>query len=90
MKPVVPNTRRAIRAYPSAWADTFGSNFYRHSQARELATIDNEGAWQISEKAQPYSDTSLNVTPPDELKQGIQSIIEEKRQLLSHLYYLLV
>ena len=80
MKPVVPNTRNSIRAYPSAWADTFGNNFYRHSQAKELAAIDNDGAWQISEKALPCPNTSLNVTPPDKLKQDIQSIIEEKRQ----------
>lgn len=80
MKPVVPNTRSSIRAYPSAWADTFGSNFYRHSQAKELANIDNDEAWQLTEKAQPYSNSTLNVTPPDKLKQGIQSIIKEKKQ----------
>ena len=79
MKPVVPS-RSSIMAYPSTWADTFGSNYYRHSQAKELAVIDNDGAWQISEKAQPFSGTTLHVTPPDKLIQGIRSIIKEKRQ----------
>lgn len=78
IKPVVPN-RSSIRAYPSTWADNFGSNYYRHSQARELSIIDLYGAWQISEKARP-SGTSLKVTPPDKLKDGIQSIIEDRRQ----------
>jgi hypothetical protein len=79
MKPVVPS-RSSIMAYPSTWADTFGSNYYRHSQAKELAVIDNDGAWQISEKAQPFSGTTLHVTPPDKLIQGIRIIIKEKRQ----------
>ena len=80
VQPVVPNTRSSIKAYPSAWADNFGSNYYRHAQARELSTIDIDGAWQITEKAQPFSNTELNTTPPDKLAQGINRIIEEKKQ----------
>ena len=80
VRPVVPNTRSSIRAYPSAWADNFGSNYYRHAQARELSTIDIDGAWQITEKAQPFSNTELNITPPEELAKGIRRIIEEKKQ----------
>ena len=79
VKPVAPSTRSSITAYPSAWAHSFGSNYYRHSQARELSTIDIDGAWQITEKAQPFASQGLNVTPPDKLIQGIQSIIEEKK-----------
>lgn len=80
MKPVMPNTRSSIMAYPSAWADNFGSNYYRHSQAEEFATIDIEGAWQISEQAQPFAGTELNVTPHDKLEQGIRSIIKDKKR----------
>ena len=80
VRPVVPNTRSSIRAYPSAWADNFGSNYYRHAQARELSTIDIDGAWQITEKAKPFSNTELNITPPEELAKGIRRIIEEKKQ----------
>lgn len=79
VKPVVSN-RSSITAYPSTWANTFGSNFYRHSQARELAAIDNDGVWQISEEAQPFSNTERNITPPEELYQGIHKIIAEKKQ----------
>ena len=80
VRPVVPKTRSSFTAYPSAWADTFGSNYYRHSQARELSSIDKEGAWQIAEEAQPFSNTELCVTPPDQLIDSIRSIIQEKRQ----------
>lgn len=79
VKPVIPN-RSAILAYPSTWADNFGNNFYRHAQARELAIIDNAWACQISEKIQSYSNTDLNVTPPDKLIEEIQTIIKEKKE----------
>jgi hypothetical protein len=79
VQPVVAH-RSSIMAYPSAWADTFGINFYRHAQARELAAIDNDGVWQISEEAQPFSSTDLKVTPPEELVRGIHKIIAEKKQ----------
>lgn len=79
IRPIVAH-RSSVMAYPSAWADNFGSNYYRHSQARELAAIDNAGVWQISEEAQPISTTERKVTPPDELVQGIHEIIDEKIQ----------
>lgn len=80
VEPVMPNTKKSFMAYPSAWADNFGSNYYRHAQARELATIDIDGAWQITEEAQPFSNMELNVTPADELISGIQDIIRDKKQ----------
>ena len=79
-EPVMPSTRNSILAYPSTWADNFGSNYYRHAQARELAGIDRDGNWRITEEALPYSSTDLNVTPPNELLEGIQKIISEKKQ----------
>ena len=80
VEPVMPNTKKSFMAYPSAWADNFGSNYYRHAQARELATIDVDGAWQITEEAQPFSNMELNITPADELISGIQDIIRDKKQ----------
>lgn len=80
IEPVMPNTKKSFMAYPSAWANSFGSNYYRHAQARELAAIDVEGAWQITEEAQPFSDMELNVTPTDELISGIQEIIQSKKK----------
>jgi len=78
-KPVVPS-RSSIMAYPSAWADNFGCNYYRHSQAREMAVIESNESWKISEEAQPFSGTGLHVTPPDKLFQGIHNIINEMKQ----------
>ena len=82
-EPVVPAMKNTILAYPSAWADNFGSNYYRHAQARELAGIDRKGAWGITEEALPCSGTDLNTTPQDELRERIRRLIQEKRQEMS-------
>ena len=37
VKPFTDSNRRNVRAYPPDWADTFGSNYYSHAQAQELA-----------------------------------------------------
>ena len=79
-RPVALGRHTSVTAYPSTWADTFGSNYYWHSQARELSVIDKNEAWRISEEAQPFTNSELKVTPPDQLIQGIRQIIEEKKQ----------
>ena len=42
--------------------------------------FDVDGAWQITEEAQPFSNMELNVTPADELISSIQDIIRDKKQ----------
>ena len=80
LRPLVPS-KNSIVAFPSAWADNFGSNFYRHAQARELAAIDQKGEWQIGEEAQPYStQPELNVTTLEEAAFHIERIIRDMHQ----------
>ena len=81
VEPLTAERGNTFRAYPSAWADNFGNNYYRHAQAKELAKIDLAGAWQVTEKAQPFSSMELNVTPPNELLENIREIITEKKEL---------
>lgn len=76
VQPFTVGPKKDIMAYPSAWADSFGSNFYRHAQARELATIDLKGEWNVSEEGQPFSDSpGLNVTAADVVISQIQQMI---------------
>ena len=55
-------------------------SFYRHAQARELASFIEDGTWQIAEKAQPFEEARLAVTSRAELQQGIQQLMHEIRQ----------
>ena len=81
MEPIITSTAKSLIAYPSAWADNFGSNYYSHVQARELASIDLDGAWQISEETQPFSTMpDLKATAPDEAELHIKEIIRDIRK----------
>lgn len=72
--------RKSVIGYPGDWADSFGLNFYRHAQARELASFIEDGTWQIAEQARPFEDSHLAVTGQEELQQGIQQLMFDIKQ----------
>lgn len=81
LQPFTIGPKKDIMAYPSSWADNFGSNFYRHAQARELVTFDKEGKWKVSEEGQPFNDSlELNITTTEVLGSRIKQIIYEMKQ----------
>jgi hypothetical protein len=63
-------------AYPSTWADSFGNNYYRHAQARELSAFDSQGVWDISVEGQPFHDSPrLNITSAEVIGCSIEQMI---------------
>lgn len=81
VRPFTVGPKKDIMAYPSSWANTFGSNFYRHAQARELAAFDNEGIWNVNEEGQPFGDSqTLNVTNVEVVSNKIKQIISDMEQ----------
>lgn len=81
VQPFTIGPKKDIMAYPSSWADNFGSNFYRHSQARELAALGREGTWKVSEEGQPFSNSSgLNITSTEVVRSKIKEIIYDMEQ----------
>lgn len=75
------SSRRNVIAYPSAWADTFGSCFYSHAQAREILALEASEEWRVLEEAKPYLDTpELNVTPPEQAAKNIHELITTLKQ----------
>ncbi len=81
VRPFTVGPKKDIMAYPTAWADSFGSNFYRHAQARELATIDREGVWKFNEEGQPFGDSlGLNVTTTEVVSNEIKQMIYDMKQ----------
>ncbi|HWQ74978.1 MAG TPA: recombinase family protein [Syntrophomonas sp.] len=76
VRPFTAGPKKDIMAYPSSWANTFGSNFYRHAQARELAAYYSQGVWNVNEEGQPFSDSqALNVTDSEIVGSKIKQII---------------
>ncbi|MFA5727508.1 MAG: recombinase family protein [Saccharofermentanaceae bacterium] len=81
LQPFTVGPKKSIMAYPLSWADNFGSDFYRHAQARELAAFYRDGIWNISEEGQPYNDSPrLNITSAEVIHQEIRQIIGDMEQ----------
>jgi DNA invertase Pin-like site-specific DNA recombinase len=81
VRPFTIGPKKDIMAYPSSWANTFGSNFYRHAQARELATFYSQGIWNVNEEGQPFCDSQvLNVTDSAVVGSKIKQIISNIEQ----------
>lgn len=76
IRPFTAGPKKDIMAYPSSWADGFGSNFYRHAQARELAAFDSQGVWNVNEEGQPFCDSSgLKITSAEVVGSAIEQMI---------------
>lgn len=81
VQPFTIGPKKDVMAYPLSWADSFGSNYYRHAQARELAAFDRDGIWKVSEEGQPYSDSPrLNIMSADEIGYKINLLIGDMEQ----------
>ena len=80
-EPFTAGPKKDILAYPASWADNFGSNFYRHAQARELPAINQEGAWDVNREGQPYNDSpGLKITTTEVVSSQIKQIICDMKQ----------
>lgn len=77
IKPFTNGPKKDIMAFPNTWANTFGNNYYRQAQAKELALLDKNKEWKSKEAGKPYSDPDLNVTDSNEVKQSIKQIISD-------------
>lgn len=80
LRPFTDHIKRNIMAYPSDWVDTFGSNFYSHAQAQELAGFNKNSSWNISEQAVPYKNSELQVTSQTERDKNIKQIIDHMKE----------
>lgn len=73
-------TGKSAIAYPSAWADNFGSNYYRRTQAEELQRMEKEADWSMRQEITSFSEYhDLNITSREEAEQNIQTIINDMK-----------
>jgi len=78
VKPFTDNQKKNVRAYPPDWADTFGSNYYCHAQAQELAGFNSREV--ISTEAVAYKDSDIQVTSPDEVEKNIEQLMSDMKE----------
>lgn len=71
-------TGKSAIGYPSAWAENFGSNYYRHTQAAELQRMKGTSELSLTQETTTFSEYhDLSVTSRDEAEQNIQKIIND-------------
>ena len=78
MKPFTDTLRRNVRAYPLDWADTFGSNYYCHAQAQELAGLDADSNLDISPVI--YKRIDIQVTSKDNIEKNIEQLMSDMKE----------
>jgi hypothetical protein len=76
VKPII-TTPKTVCAYPADWVSSFGSDFYRHAQAQEMAAFSETGEWNISSEGQAFNEMPLQVTGIEDIKAHIDQIIED-------------
>lgn len=79
VKPFTKGPKKDIMAFPCEWAESFGNNYYRQAQARELATLNDKWKSRDAGEELECSDM-LNITSEDELKNNIESLKLYMRQ----------
>lgn len=73
-------TGKSVIAYPSAWGNNFGSNYYHHYQAEELQRMKKEKDWNMQQEITSFSDyLDLNVTSREEAGDNIQTLINDMK-----------
>ena len=80
VKPFTDSNRRNVRAYPPDWADTFGSNYYSHAQAQELAGFGKGMEPDISHASVKYKDSDIQVTSKDDIERNIEQIMSDMKE----------
>lgn len=80
VKPFTDSNRRNVRAYPPDWADTFGSNYYSHAQAQELAGFGKGIEPDISHASIIYKDNDIQVTSKDDIERNIEQIMSDMKE----------
>ena len=73
VEPFTKGRKKDILAFPCEWAESFGDNYYRQAQARELAILNKK--WKSQEEGEELESSEvLNVTAEDELRSNIESL----------------
>ena len=80
VKPFTDSNRRNVRAYPPDWADTFGSNYYSHAQAQDLAGFGKGMEPDISHASVIYKDNDIQVTSKDDIERNIEQIMSDMKE----------
>lgn len=75
--PIVPKSGKSIVAFPTAWANTFGNNFYNQTHIKPLQIAEKNG---VDAEAVPFGENELEITTPNEIATNIQALMNDMKQ----------
>ena len=70
-------TPARVSAYPAAWVESFGDEFYRHVHTRDPKGFSETADWQLHAPGQVFNEDPLNTTSREEIQLGISSMLAE-------------
>lgn len=71
----MPGNKRTVVAYPSNWANNFGSEYYQQAHGADVAAIDHEGMWDIFAPGSIYTGSEPQCSPREQLDNGIRQLL---------------
>lgn len=69
--------RGKIIAYPISWAQSFGNEFYWHTQEPISSGIDNGGLWNVTMKGSPYYGNEPQPRPKESVEKNMKQLLSE-------------
>lgn len=79
--PITSRGKRSVVAYPADWVESFGAEAYQHEQAREIAAIDRDGMWDVTQTGKAYqTEPEIQPSSPEKLVEGINTILSTIQQ----------
>ena len=75
--PIVPKTGKSIVAFPTAWADTFGNNFYNQTHIAPLKIAEKNC---VDAEAVSVGESELDITEPSVVANNIQQLMNDMKQ----------
>lgn len=77
IKPFTNGPKKDIMAFPPDWADTFGNNYYRQAQIKELALLNTQNEEDIEKEISYATEDSADVTNLSLIQENIRTIQNE-------------
>lgn len=72
--------REKIVAYPMPWADSFGNEFYQHTQTALDDGADHEGLWNAATQANPYYGNEPQPSSREHIEQNLRQLLQEMQK----------
>lgn len=76
--------RGKIVAYPLPWAQSFGCEFYQHTQASLSSGIDHDGLWDVTVQGNPYYGNEPQPSPKEHIEQNLRQLLGELQKEDTH------